>query len=197
MDSQPIGPARLEAFSDGVIAIIVTIMVLELHTPAQPTSAALLQAAPSLLSYAMSFLIVAIMWVNHHHMTHALRRVNGRVLWFNLNLLFWMSLTPFTTAFVGKNYREPFPVALYGAVLAFCALGFTLLRSELIDQHRDNGEMHDYHSLIKRKNSMSLVLYILSIPLAYVSVYISYLIFVGIAGSYFLPERKLAETSGR
>jgi uncharacterized membrane protein len=195
MSTQAIGPSRLEAFSDGVIAIIVTIMVLELRTPAEPTMAGLLKVAASLLSYALSFLIVAIMWVNHHHMTHSLRRVTARVLWLNLNLLFWMSLTPFTTAFVGRNYRQPFPVALYGAVLALCSLAFTLLRSELIDQYRDDHEMHAYHSLIKRKNSYSLALYVFSIPLAYVWVYGSYLIFVGIAGAYFLPEGKLAENS--
>jgi uncharacterized membrane protein len=193
MNTQAIGPARLEAFSDGVIAIIVTIMVLELHTPAEPTMAGLLKIAPSLLSYALSFLLVAIMWVNHHHMTHALRKVTGRVLWYNINLLFWMSLTPFTTAFVGRNFREPFPVAVYGAVLALCSLAFKLLRGELIDQYRDDHEMHAYHSLVRRKNSYSLFLYLLSIPLAYYSVYASYLIFAGIAGTYFLPERKLAE----
>jgi len=186
---------RLEAFSDGVIAIIVTIMVLELHTPAEPTKAGLLKIAPSLLSYALSFLIVAIMWVNHHHMTHALKRVNGRVLWFNLNLLFWMSLTPFTTAFVGRNYHEPFPVALYGAVLALCALAFALARGELVEQCQGDDEMQAYHLQIKRKNSYSLALYLISIPAAYVSVYISYSIFVGVAAAYFLPERKLAEAS--
>ena len=193
MNKEAIGPARLEAFSDGVIAIIVTIMVLELHTPTEPTPAALLKLAPSLLSYALSFLLVAIMWVNHHHMTHSLRRVTARVLWYNINLLFWMSLTPFTTAFVGRNYREPFPIALYGAVLVMCALAFMLFRAELIAQYHDDHEMRAYHELIKRKNSYSLLLYAAAVPLAYVSVSISYLIFAGVAGAYFLPERKLSE----
>ena len=97
--------SRLEAFSDGVIAIIVTIMVLELRAPSQPTWAAVLKIAPIFLSYGLSFLVVAIMWVNHHHLIHAVRDVTGRLLWSNLNLLFWMSLVPFVSDFLGKNYH--------------------------------------------------------------------------------------------
>src|SRR5262249_50841397 len=158
-------------------AIIVTIMVLELRMPAEPTLNALLKVAPSLVSYELSFLIVAIMWVNHHHMTHAVRKVTASLLWLNINLLFWMSLLPFTTEFRGKNHNQPFPVACYGASLAFCALAFTLLRAELIAQHRDSGQS-DYHASMKRKNALSLALYLASIPLAYVTVYASYAIFV-------------------
>src|SRR6478736_8947388 len=101
---------RLEAFSDGVIAIIVTIMVLELRAPSQPTWPALLKVAPIFLSYGLSFLVVAIMWVNHHHLIHAVHEVTARLLWSNLNLLFWMSLIPFVTDFLGRNPRVPFPV---------------------------------------------------------------------------------------
>src|SRR5215467_2064323 len=125
---------RLEAFSDGVIAIIVTIMVLELRTPAQPTWPALLKVAPIFISYGLSFLVVAIMWVNHHHLIHAVRKVTARLLWSNLNLLFWMSLVPFVTEFVGKNYHEPMAVALYGLDLALCGCSFWLLRTELVRQ---------------------------------------------------------------
>ena len=99
--------SRLEAFSDGVIAIIVTIMVLELRAPSQPTLPALWKVAPIFISYGLSFLVVAIMWVNHHHLIHAVRQVTARLLWSNLNLLFWMSLVPFVTDFLGKNYHEP------------------------------------------------------------------------------------------
>src|SRR5277367_2857118 len=129
---------RLEAFSDGVIAIIVTIMVLELRAPAQPTFAALLKVAPIFLSYGLSFLVVSIMWVNHHHMIHAVRQVTARLLWSNLNLLFWMSLVPLVTDFVGKNYREPMAVALYGLDLALCSAAFYLLRTELVRQAAGN-----------------------------------------------------------
>src|SRR5262245_20529373 len=112
--------SRLEAFSDGVIAIIVTIMVLELRTPSEPTVAALLKVVPSLCGYALSFLVVAIMWVNHHHMVRGVHEVNARLLWSNLYLLFCMSLVPFVTEYLGKNPRVPLAVALYGLDLSFC-----------------------------------------------------------------------------
>jgi len=186
------GTGRLEAFSDGVIAIIVTIMVLELRAPSQPTLPALLRVAPSLLSYLLSFLVVAIMWVNHHHMMHSVREVTARLLWLNVNLLFWMSLIPFVTDYMGKNYRQPLPVAMYGVVLTLSAAAFYLLRTELVWQYQDDTEMSSYHGSMQRKNLFSVMLYLMSAPLAYVSVYFSYLIFVGIAASYFLPEKKLA-----
>jgi len=188
--------SRLEAFSDGVIAIIVTIMVLELHPPTQPTWPALLKTAPVFLSYGLSFLIVAIMWVNHHHMIHVVRRVTARLLWSNLNLLFWMSLVPFVTAFVGNNYREPMAVALYGLDLTLCSAAFYLLRVELIRQEPGHSDMIDYHRGIQRKNAFSLLLYLASAPLAYESVYLSFLIFALIPALYFLPEKKLSTPEG-
>jgi uncharacterized membrane protein len=195
MSAGEMGTNRLEAFSDGVIAIIVTIMVLELRMPTEPTLAALLKVAPSLPGYALSFIVVAIMWVNHHHMTHAVRKVTARLLWLNINLLFWMSLIPFTTEFMDKNYLAPFPVAVYGVGLAFCSLAFTLLRTELVVQHHADAS-REHHSTMKRKNALSLALYLISIPLAYVWVAGSYLIFFAVAASYFLPEKKLAEGHG-
>jgi len=183
---------RLEAFSDGVIAIIVTIMVLELRAPAQPTFAALAKVAPVFLSYGLSFLVVAIMWVNHHHLIHAVHHATARLLWSNLNLLFWMSLVPFVTDFLGKNYREPMAVALYGLNLALCGSAFYLLRLELVDQDRHDGNLADYHARIQRKNLFSCFLYLISAPLAYVSIYASFLIFALIPAAYFLPEKKLA-----
>lgn len=186
--------SRLEAFSDGVIAIIVTIMVLELRAPSQPTWAALLKIAPIFLSYGLSFLVVAIMWVNHHHLIHAVRDVTARLLWSNLNLLFWMSLVPFVTDFLGKNYHQPMAVALYGLDLALCGAAFTLLRTELIHQDRDHGASPEYHSTMRRKNAFSVALYLLSVPLAYVSIYASYFIFALIPAMYFLPEKKLANS---
>ncbi len=186
--------SRLEAFSDGVIAIIVTIMVLELRAPAQPTFAALLKVAPSFISYGLSFLVVSIMWVNHHHLIHAVRQVTARLLWSNLNLLFWMSLVPFVTDFLGKNHRQPMAVALSGLDLAFCASAFYILRIELLRQEAHSPEMADYHRAIQRKNLFSGSLYLSSVPLAYVSIYASFFIFALIPAIYFLPEKKLADS---
>ena len=187
--------SRLEAFSDGVIAIIVTIMVLELRAPAKPTLAALWKVAPVFLSYGLSFLVVAIMWVNHHHLIHAVQQVTARLLWSNLNLLFWMSLVPFVTDFLGKNYRQPMAVALYGLDLGLCGCSFYLLRTELVRQDRDNPNLSDYHAAVQRKNAFSAALYLLSVPLAYLSVYASFFIFALIPAMYFVPEKKLAGES--
>jgi uncharacterized membrane protein len=184
---------RLEAFSDGVIAvIIITIMVLELRAPAQPTRAALLKVVPVFLSCALGFLVVAIMWVNHHHMIRAVHDVSARLLWSNLNLLFWMSLVPFVTDYLGKNYREPLAVALYGLDLAMCGSAFHLLRLELARQHRDDSALSAHHAAMLRKNAFSLTLYFLSVPLAYVSIHASFTIFALIPAMYFLPEKMLA-----
>jgi TMEM175 potassium channel family protein len=183
---------RLEAFSDGVIAIIVTIMVLELRAPSQPTWPALLKVAPVFLSYGLSFLVAAIMWVNHHHLIHAVREVTARLLWSNLNLLFWMSMIPFVTDFLGKNYREPMAAVLYGLDLGLCGSSFYLLRTELVRQEHANPNLVEYHATMQRKNAFSAALYFLSVPLAYVSVYASFFIFVLIPAMYFLPEKKLA-----
>jgi len=183
--------SRMEAFSDGVIAIIVTIMVLELRAPSQPTLAALWKVAPIFISYGLSFLVVAIMWVNHHHLIHAVRGVSARLLWSNLYLLFWMSLVPFVTDYLGKNYHEPLAVALYGLDLLLCSSAFFLLRIILVQQDRHDSALADYHASIQRKNAFSAALYLLSAPLAYVSIYASFFIFAVIPAMYFLPEKKL------
>ncbi len=187
---------RLEAFSDGVIAIIVTIMVLELRAPSQPTMAALWKVAPVFLSYGLSFLVVAIMWVNHHHLIHAVHGVTARLLWSNIYLLFWMSLVPFVTDYLGKNDREPLAVALYGLDLVLCSSAFYLLRIVLVEQDRNDASLADYHLAIQRKNAFSAALYLASVPLAYVSVYASFFIFALIPATYFMPEKKLADPSG-
>ena len=184
--------SRLEDFSDGVIAIIITIMVLELRAPSQPTWPALLKVAPIFMSYGLSFLVVAIMWVNHHHLIHVVHEVTARLLWSNLNLLFWMSLVPFVTDFLGKNYHQPMAVALYGLDLAMCGTSFYALRTELVRQHGQDGNLRDYHAGVQRKNAFSAALYFLAVPLAYISVYASFFIFLLIPAMYFLPEKKLA-----
>jgi uncharacterized membrane protein len=183
----------MEAFSDGVIAIIVTIMVLELRAPAQPTLRALWKVAPVFLSYGLSFLVVAIMWINHHHLVHEVREVSARLLWSNLNLLFWMSLIPFVTDFLGKNPKAPMAVALYGIDLGLCGVAFCLLRMELARQHRHDSEVAEYHRLVLRKNAFSATLYFLSAPLAYISIYASFFIFILIPAKYFLPEKRLTK----
>jgi len=185
---------RLEAFSDGVIAIIVTIMVLELRAPAQPTIPALRKVAPIFISYGLSFLVVAIMWVNHHHLIHAVRSVTARLLWSNIYLLFWMSLVPFVTDYLGKNYHEPLAVALYGLDLVLCSSAFYLLRIVLVQQDRHDSALAEYHMSIQRKNLLSAWLYLASVPLAYVSIYASFFIFALIPAMYFLPEARLARS---
>jgi uncharacterized membrane protein len=184
---------RLEAFSDGVIAIIITIMVLELRAPAQPTFAALVKVAPVFLSYTLSFLVAAIMWVNHHHLIHAVRSVTARLLWSNLYLLFWMSLIPFVTDYAGKNYRESMAVALYGLDLFMCSTGYYFLRQELIRQSGHDMAIREHHERINRKGAFAAALYLLSVPLAYVSIYASFFIFVLIPAMYFLPEKLVGD----
>lgn len=195
MSNGKMSTARVEAFSDGVIAIIVTVMVLQLTHPAEPTLASLLKQAPIFLSYGLSFLVVAIMWVNHHHLIHAVREVSARLLWSNLNLLFWMSLIPFVTDFLGRNPRVPFPVSLYGFDLAMCGFAFWRLRLELVRQHQYDAEMSEYHSRVQLKNLFSGFLYLSAGALAHVSIYISYFVYVLIPAIYFLPERKLVDGS--
>ena len=192
MEHTGMGKGRVEAFSDGVIAIIVTIMILELHTPNEPTLSALLKIAPSFLSYLLSFLLVAIMWVNHHHFMHATREVNARLLWLNMNLLFWMSLVPFVTEFLGNHYREPMAIALYGLDLTMCSSAFYFLRMELVRQYSHDPEMLEYHQGVQRKNGFSFLLYLSTVALAYLSIYAAYFVFMLIPALYFLPEKKLA-----
>ena len=194
MEPNTIGKGRLEAFSDGVIAIIVTIMVLELKIPHEGTLEALTKLGPTFCSYLLSFLVVAIMWINHHHMIHAFRKVTGSLLWLNMNLLFWMSLIPFVTGWMGEHSASPLPVALYGLDLTLCSFAFHLLRGELICQSEDDdAEMLRYHRKVQRKNLFSLLTYALSVGLAFVSVFLSYAIFMIIPALYFLPEKRLAK----
>jgi uncharacterized membrane protein len=187
------GTNRLEAFSDGVIAVIITIMVLELKVPRDTTLTSLRSLVPQFLSYLLSFLVVAIMWVNHHHLLHVARRADARLLWSNNTLLFWMSLVPFVTAYMGNSPRDPRAVALYGVVLTLCSLSFALLRSAIVQHHHDNPELVRYHRRVQFKNLQSMFLYMASVPLAFVDVRIAFFIFAFVALSYFLPERKLAE----
>ena len=189
-------PTRLEAFSDGVIAIIITIMVLELKVPPEPTLEALRPLLPILLSYALSFTLIAIYWVNHHHLIHLASRVTGPILWRNVNLLFWLSLTPFTTGFMGENHAAALPVALYGVVQVACSVSFLLLRKGIARQQSGDPTLAALHDSNTRKNLLAIGLMAASVPLAFVSVPVSLFLVVLPAVMYFLPDRR-AEAHAR
>jgi uncharacterized membrane protein len=184
------GKGRLEAFSDGVIAIIITIMVLELRVPHEPTLEALRPLLPKLISYVMSFIFVGTYWNNHHHLLHAIKHVDGAILWTNLHLLFWLSLVPFVTGWMGENSFAPPAVALYGAVLLMCAIAYTLLTFALIRRHgRDSALATAIGSDLKGK--LSLAAYIMAIPLALVNQWIAFALFIFVLVVWFLPDRRI------
>jgi uncharacterized membrane protein len=192
MAQQEVSPERLEAFSDGVIAIIVTIMVLELKLPEHVserglTNGLLIPMAPKLVSYAMSFLVVAIMWVNHHALMATVRDATRAILWHNNHLLFWMSLIPFATGFLGENPRLPDAYAVYGFVLAAAAAAFTLLRWHASVQGQDDQALVRVHRTVLSKSLLASVLYALAIPLAYLAMPAAIAIFVAIPVIFFLP----------
>jgi Predicted integral membrane protein len=182
--------SRLEAFSDGVLAIIITIMVLELHVPHGEHFSALLPLLPVVLSYVLSFVYVGIYWNNHHHLLHATNKVKGPVLWANLHLLFWLSLFPFVTAWMGENCAAPHPVALYGIVLMMAGVAYWILERTIIAAE---GE----HSLVAkavgrdRKGIASVLLYALAIPFAFVGYWIAQALFVLVALIWLVPDRRI------
>jgi uncharacterized membrane protein len=191
------GKGRLEAFSDGVIAIIITIMVLELRAPhgdamaAQP--AALQPLIPVFISYVLSFVYVAIYWNNHHHMLHASRVVNGAILWANTHLLFWLSLVPFVTAWMGENHFAPWPVALYGFVLLMAGVAYTILARALVHRHgRDSPLGTALGEDVKGK--MSLVLYASAIPLTFLNRWIALALYFVVAVMWLIPDRRIERT---
>ena len=181
---------RLEAFSDGVLAIIITIMVLELHVPQGSSLAVLRPLWPVFLSYLLSFVYVGIYWNNHHHMLHATRQVGGRVLWANLHLLFWLSLFPFTTGWMGENHLAAVPTAVYGFVLLMAAIAYYLLQQAIICRE---GRQSLLASAIGPdwKGKLSPVLYLAAIPLAFVSPWISNGLYVFVALIWFIPDRRI------
>jgi uncharacterized membrane protein len=181
---------RLEAFSDGVIAILITIMVLELRPPHGSDISALREVLPSFLSYLLSFVFLGIYWNNHHHMLNVTERVNGAVLWANLHLLFWLSLIPFGTAWVGQNHRDAWPTALYGVLLTCAALSYTILQATII-RHQGPGSRLAAAIGNDRKGKFSLLAYASAIPLAFVEPTISDLIYVAIAAVWLIPDRRI------
>jgi uncharacterized membrane protein len=184
------GTTRLEAFSDGVIAIIITIMVLELKAPHGAELEALLPILPVFLSYVLSFTFVGIYWNNHHHMLHGAEKVSGAALWANLHLLFWLSLTPFVTAWMDENHFAPAPVALYGFILLMAAVAYYVLARILI---RDNGPDCALAKAFgnDRKGITSIAIYLLGVVAAIWSAWISIALYVVVAIIWFIPDRRI------
>jgi uncharacterized membrane protein len=182
--------SRLEAFSDGVIAIIITIMVLELRAPHGTDLESLRPLLPTFASYVLSFVYVGIYWNNHHHMLHTASGVTGRILWSNLHLLFWLSLIPFATAWVGESHGESLPAALYGFVLLMCGSAYQLLERALIAHHGTDSALATAVGG-SRREWLSIAGYAAAIALAFVSAWIALAIYVGIAATWFVPDRRI------
>ena len=184
---------RLEAFSDGVLAIIITIMVLELKAPREPTWAALGGLLHVFLSYVLSFVFLAIYWSNHHHMLQAVHRVSGRVLWANTHLLFWLSLVPFTTHWMGDTDFAALPVAVYGVVMLLAAVAYYVLAHVLVAEH---GRDSPLAAALGRdwKGKVSVALYAAAIPLAFVEPRVSCGLFVVVAVIWLVPDRRIETT---
>ena len=181
---------RLEAFSDGVIAIIITIMVLELHAPHEPTWSALGPLWPVILSYVLSFIYLGIYWNNHHHMLHVTRRVTGGILWANLHLLFWLSLTPFTTGWMGETHFAPVPTAVYGVILLASAIAYYVLQQMIIRAEGPDCELAVAVGRDK-KGKLSPALYVLGILAAFVHPGLSGALYALVALIWLVPDRRI------
>ena len=184
------GKARLEAFSDGVIAVIITIMVLEMKVPHGDDPAALGPLIPVFISYVLSYLYVGIYWNNHHHMLHAIRSVSGPILWANLHLLFWLSLIPFVTGWMGENHFAQIPVALYGGVLLLSAISYSILVRLLI---KHEGTDSTLGSAVGKdfKGNVSVVIYLAAIALSFANRWIALGLYFFVAFIWFVPDRRI------
>lgn len=193
MSEKVMGKGRLEAFSDGVIAIIITIMVLELKTPHGDTLTALLPSLPAFLSYVLSFIYLGIYWSNHHHMLMAAQRVNGGILWANLHLLFWLSLIPFTTAWMGENHFTAIPTAVYGFVLLFCAIAYFILQYAIMCEHGVESPLARAIGR-DRKGKASLVFYLAAIAASMLEPHMAQVLYFVVAGMWLVPDRRIEKT---
>jgi uncharacterized membrane protein len=183
---------RLEAFSDGVIAVIITIMVLELRAPDGNDLAALRPLLPVFLSYLISFVFIGIYWNNHHHLLHAARHINGAIMWANLHWLFWLSLTPFLTAWVGRNPGESLPAALYGVNLVMAAVAYTILaRTIVAHEGRESALAKALGSDFK--GNVSIGIYVLGVLLSFVTGWLSYAMYVLVALIWLIPDRRIED----
>jgi TMEM175 potassium channel family protein len=182
--------SRLEAFSDGVIAVIITIMVLEMKSPHGADLAALAPLWPVFLAYLLSYVYVGIYWNNHHHLMHAVHHVNGSILWANLHLLFWLSLIPFVTGWMSENHFAALPVAFYGVVLLMSGFSFVLLTQCLVSIH---GQDSDIARWLRddRKEKISVLIYAIAIPLAFVEWWIAFALYALVAAIWFVPDRRI------
>jgi TMEM175 potassium channel family protein len=181
---------RLEAFSDGVIAILITIMVLELKAPEGTELSALVPLIPVFLTYLLSFVFLGIYWNNHHHMLQAAHQINGKILWANLHLLFWLSLVPFVTGWMGENHFAPLPTAVYGFVLLMAAVAFTILQWVLVAAQGPDSRLAAALGS-DTKGKVSLVLYMAAIPLAFVNEWISDALYVAVALLWLVPDPRI------
>jgi uncharacterized membrane protein len=187
--------SRMEAFSDGVLAIIITIMVLELRVPHGTDLNSLIPVIPIFLSYILSFVFLAIYWNNHHHLCQAIERVNGSILWANINLLFWLSLIPFVTAWMGENNFAPLPVALYGVVLLLDAIAYFILTLVLKAHHEKDSKLvqalgNDF------KGKISVVIYAIAIPIAFLNSLIAAALYIVVALIWLVPDKRFEKVIG-
>jgi uncharacterized membrane protein len=182
--------SRLEAFSDGVFAVIITIMVLDLKVPANTTFVALRSVLPTFLSYVLSFVYVALYWNNHHHLLHAAEKVTGGILWANLHLLFWLSLAPFATAWLGEDVNAPAPVALYGVILLLAGIAYFILTKSLVRLHGTDSALASAIGS-DRKGTISVVVYALAIPLAFLKPWAACFCYVLVALMWLLPDPRI------
>ncbi len=180
---------RLEAFSDAVFAIIITITVLTITAPRETSFYALVAVLPKIITYLLSFVYVGIYWNNHHHLMGLSTGINGRIMWANLHLLFWISLIPFATSWVGENYTAAVPVATYGVILLFSLMAFNLLEKSLIKFHNQN---HPEQKKIpkRKKETISFIIYIVSIALCFVNTIFSIIGYVVVASLWFVPNKE-------
>lgn len=186
---------RLEAFSDGVVAILITIMVLELKIPHGADWESLRPLAPVFLTYVLSFIYLGIYWNNHHHMLYATEQINGKILWANMHLLFWLSLIPFTTGWMGENHFAPFPTAVYGIVLLAAAIAYYILQKAIIAHQGANSKLK---AALGRdiKGKISPLVYLVAIPLAFVNQWISDGLYVLVALMWLIPDRRIESNLG-
>ena len=187
---------RLEAFSDGVMAIIITIMVLELRAPHSADWASLQPVVPVFVSYVLSFVYVGIYWNNHHHMLHVTRRVNGTILWANLHLLFWLSLIPFVTAWMGENHFAPVPTAAYGVVLLLAAIAYWLLQRAILSHEGPDSVLAEAIGA-DRKGKLSPVIYLIAIAATQIDPWISESLYVAVALIWLIPDRRIERVVAR
>ena len=182
--------SRVEAFSDGVIAILITIMVLEFRVPEGADLRAIEPLLPVFLTYVLSFVFLGIYWNNHHHLLHAADRINGKILWANLHLLFWLSLTPFVTGWMGRNHFAALPTAAYGVVLLLSAFAYWILQTAIVSEHGPHSRLAAALGG-DRKAKLSLALYVAAIPLAFVNQWVSDIIYIVVALMWLVPDRRI------